>query len=124
MVLGPTILTRYGKIYNLNQWDKLQLRGCLERLLNKAFKLVNEALPVVDNITETFGRKTVLCTLKRADCDSHEEDWLTYLAIPKLDQVHPWEDGALTHPDDTAEPAPAPTSTIVPGINTADISTE
>jgi hypothetical protein len=92
------------------------MRFYLERLLTRACKLVTDAFPVEEDLHERHGNEYVRCTKKRANFDSHKDEWLTYLTIPNLNQDDPYDR------DETAEPAPVPT--IIPGITTADVSTE
>jgi hypothetical protein len=113
-VFGATTLADYGKLYNLRGWEKGQMRSCLERILTRACKLVTDAFPVEENAQRVFGYEYVSCTIKRANFDSHKDDWLTYLTVPHLDQVDPYDR------DETAEPAS--TSSIIPGISTADVT--
>jgi hypothetical protein len=109
-IFGNTTLADYGNRYKLNQWERRQMRSCVERLLTRACKLVNDAFPVETDHYERYGGKSVWCTKKRANFDSHKDEWLTYVMAPNLKQ------------DKTVEPATTPT--IVSGISTADVSTE
>jgi hypothetical protein len=109
-IFGNTTLADYGNRYKLNQWERRQMRSCVERLLTRACKLVNDAFPIETDHYERYGGEPVWCTKKRANFDSHKDEWLTYLMVPNLKQ------------DRTAEPATTPT--IVSGTSTADVSTK